>query len=261
MIPAEEGITPDEAVAAAAEETVLDEVEAVEAEPVQARAEEPAAADAAPVEQPAEAEAKAEPVPAPTVDEAAEDQADEPARKRRGRRGGRRRRREDELEAPAAEVEVPLYTGPTPADPFGGAYDIFDALERAEEERAAAPHANDTAPELIAEPVPEPPGAAEAPASEAFAQHATAEADTPAEPAPAEPALMLGGEDATSPEPARDAEIEERSELPEFAAPEFASSGPADIEADERERTPACIPVLVGADDAPVVPKRGWWRR
>jgi hypothetical protein len=108
--------------------------------------------------------------------------------------------------------------------------------------------------------MPEPPGAAEAPAaSEAFAQHATAEADIPAEPMSAGRAPALGDGAAVSPEPARDAEIEEQPALPELAAPELASPDPADIEPVEPEAM--IVPVLVGADDAPAVPKRGWWRR
>ena len=66
---------------------------------------------------------------------------DEDARnRRRGRRGGRRRRREPgdgELtpvaEPGAEQPEVPHYSGPTPANPFGGqAFDIFDVLDQAE---------------------------------------------------------------------------------------------------------------------------------
>ena len=78
--------------------------------------------------------------------------------RRRGRRGGRRRRREPGEEGVAAEAgaeqtasfEAPsapvyTYTGPTPADPFGGqAFDIFDIMDEAEIARtpvpAPAPH-------------------------------------------------------------------------------------------------------------------------
>ena len=67
--------------------------------------------------------------------------------RRRGRRGGRRRRREPgEVEpsvaAPGAEQPdlPPVYTGPTPANPFGGhAFDIFDMLEQAEGFAGPAP--------------------------------------------------------------------------------------------------------------------------
>ena len=86
--------------------------------------------------------------------------SDDSERKRRGRRGGRRRRREPSDVAPDAAGEmtgnndevsegpvfvvsaapIPVYAGPTPANPFGGnaAYDIFDAIEQAEQERALA---------------------------------------------------------------------------------------------------------------------------
>jgi ribonuclease E len=66
---------------------------------------------------------------------------DDPRGRRRGRRGGRRRRREAgegelspvaELGAEQPEI-LPHYSGPTPANPFGGqAFDIFDVLEQAE---------------------------------------------------------------------------------------------------------------------------------
>ena len=75
-------------------------------------------------------------------DEAAGGEESEQARRRRGRRGGRRRRR-DETEATAEAPEpapLPLWTGPTPADPFGGqTYDIFDLIEQQEQERPVAP--------------------------------------------------------------------------------------------------------------------------
>ncbi len=115
------------------------------------------------------------------------------ARKRRGRRGGRRRRREGgeavaapgEAEAAPKPVEPPrpAYTGPTPANPFGNnAFDIFDVMDQAEEQRALAP----------LRPVPEPPGAAVVPdaagaSPELPAQYATAEADAPEDIAIPEP--------------------------------------------------------------------------
>jgi ribonuclease E len=103
------------------------------------------------------------------------------ARLRRGRRGGRRRRYEGNGEIPAhtepgAEQPdlPPVYSGPTPANPFGGhAFDIFDVLEQAEEPVPATavpaappepepaqtqeePAAEPPAPLLESEPVPEP---------------------------------------------------------------------------------------------------------
>ncbi len=202
---------------------------------------------------------------APTAGEPAEEETEEQGRKRRGRRGGRRRRREGEPEAPSAEPEMPAYVGPTPADPFGGgAYDIFDVLEQAEEQRAnaVAVPALEARPEPALEPLPEPPGAAEAPETEAFAQHMTAEADTPPEPEPV-PAETPAAAEPSLAEPVWGAETEESPVLPEFAAPETASPDPADIEPvePEPEPAPAVVPVLVGAGEGPAAPKRGWWRR
>jgi ribonuclease E len=66
---------------------------------------------------------------------------DDPRNRRRGRRGGRRRRRDSDdgelspLAEPGAEQPdlLPIYAGPTPANPFGGqGFDIFDVLEQAE---------------------------------------------------------------------------------------------------------------------------------
>ena len=60
------------------------------------------------------------------------------SRRRRSRRGRGRRRDGDELPpvgVPGAEQPdlMPVYAGPTPADPFGGhVFDIFDAMEQAE---------------------------------------------------------------------------------------------------------------------------------
>ena len=67
-------------------------------------------------------------------------------RRRRGRRGGRRRRPDGNGEMPphaepgADQPDLPpVYTGPTPANPFGGqTFDIFDVMDQAE---AAAPAA------------------------------------------------------------------------------------------------------------------------
>ncbi len=130
---------------------------------------------------------------------------EEGERRRRGRRGGRRRRRDqpdgegeavnaeaetgsDEAAAPQAEAgpRMPAYSGPTPADPFGGAstFDIFDAMEQAEQERAAA----------VAAPMAVPAAPLHAPAAEAEPAYAAPEpvAEAPAaaipEPAP-EPAM------------------------------------------------------------------------
>ncbi len=98
-------------------------------------------------------------------EEPGEEGGDEAARgRRRGRRGGRRRRRDgpdgglEPIAEPGAEQPelLPIYTGPTPANPFGGdAFDIFDVLEQAE--RAAdrpTAAAMPSAPEQPPEPMP-----------------------------------------------------------------------------------------------------------
>ncbi len=74
--------------------------------------------------------------------------------RRRGRRGGRRRRRDtqDETAVTATEVAPAGYQGPTPADPFGVPFDIFDALEQAEMRATASQAAGSpaTRPEVTA---------------------------------------------------------------------------------------------------------------
>ena len=97
-------------------------------------------------EAPAEGEA-AEAVTGEAPDAVEATGEDDGRARRRGRRGGRRRRKEPgEGEAPAAEAhaeepasfdQAPAYTGPTPADPFGQVYDIFDIMD--EPEPAAPP--------------------------------------------------------------------------------------------------------------------------
>ncbi len=149
----------------------------------------------------------------PSLDPAELDENGMPKARRRGRRGGRRRRRDGTSEtasANAGDGEVrelsdepqpgedarypegdsytpPVYTGPTPANPFGGhTYDIFDMIDRATEEPApAAASALDippvpqpaAAPPPTPEPAPmsqpepaAPPVAAATPVAEAFGE-------------------------------------------------------------------------------------------
>ncbi len=208
----------------------------------------------------------------PTLDPEELDENGLPKARRRGRRGGRRRRRDEEPGAeggepasepgaePAAETvtsplpmappptppptpsraavaappppRAPVYTGPTPADPFGGApFDIFDILERAElaeqekASRAAAAleippvPAGATAPSyIVAEPTPPP---VIAPVRE-----------QPAEPAKAAPAA-----------------------IPVVAELATAASG-------EPLVGPTIKPIVLGADPLPAAaPRRGWWKR
>ncbi len=156
--------------------------------------------------------------------------SDDSERKRRGRRGGRRRRREpgDAPEAQEAGGEsnviendsaspytapaypapaytapayaAPAYAGPTPADPFGGnsAYDIFDAIEQAEQERALA--LTNRTPEPLpptAEPVHEPEPAEPEPPAEAAPIGSEPASPEPVTPAPAIVPIVVGEAEMT----------------------------------------------------------------
>ncbi len=194
-----------------------------------------------------------------------ESTAEEGERKRRGRRGGRRRRREPgeaplagEAEEPAPEpafepgpAPIPAYAGPTPANPFGGAsaYDIFDAIEQAEQERAlaltariagVAPAEPDAETAVQAEPAPPEPAAAQAEP----APIAAAEAKPFEEPAVAEqpdpPPVQAS---PPAPEPVMSAEPEPAP----VVEPDPVPTGP--------------VPTLITSDEPVAAPKRGWWRR
>ncbi|UMM07442.1 Rne/Rng family ribonuclease [Gluconobacter frateurii] len=98
------------------------------------------------------------PAPAPVQEEAPARQQSRPAHVQN-------QRRREERPAPQRS-----YVGPTPADPFGGSFDIFDVIEQAEMEQAARPLRTSTAmpapiaieetpitvvTETVVEPVPE----------------------------------------------------------------------------------------------------------
>ncbi len=195
-----------------------------------------------------EGTAEAAPEAAP---EAADGDEDAKGR-RRGRRGGRRKRR-DETEGdllavaePGAEQPelLPVYAGPTPADPFGGqAFDIFDVLEQAEQRAAAAVH---VAVAVAPEPEPEVVVVAAEPMAEPVVEAAP---EPVAEPAPEpEPAVVVAAVPepvaATPPEP-------EPVQAPE-PEPEPAPAEPV--------VGPAIQPIVIG-EAPPVEKKRGWWRR
>ena len=229
----------------------------------------PASEDAAPaVEDAIVAELlTAEPVAAEegtadAVPEAAPESADgdEDAKgRRRGRRGGRRKRR-DETEGdllavaePGAEQPdlLPVYAGPTPADPFGGqAFDIFDVLEQAEQRAAAAVHvAEPAAPQP--EPEPEVVVAAVEPVAKVVPE--------PEVVAPVETAPVVVAESVPEvvPEPVAVVEaapepVVEPVREPVQAAPEPALAEPI--------VGPAIQPVVIG-EAPPAEKKRGWWRR
>ena len=173
-----------------------------------------------------------------------EDAADEDApAKRRGRRGGRRRRRDvpegndivvagattgpdlEDVARPAPTYPTPSYSGPTPADPFGGsqAFDIFDAIEQAEQQRAEAAKAP--------QPAAEAPGVAQ-PVTASMAPEAGLGL-TPPEPGLTEPMLT---------EPALAAQE---------PVGEMALAEPAAV----------VVPILVGTEEPVAEKKRGWWRK
>jgi ribonuclease E len=174
--------------------------------------------------------------------------------RRRGRRGGRRRRHDGETSVPAhAEPGAdqpelpPVYSGPTPANPFGGqAFDIFDVMEQVEE--AAQPRAA-TAASVEPEPAPaaEPELAVAAPLP-----MAEPEAFTEAQAAELPPATH-------EPEPVTEAE---QPPEPDLAAPEPSATAEPPVPANDVAAEPAVKPIIVGGEpDAVVEKKRGWWRR
>ena len=216
--------------------------------------------------EPAEASAsEAAEAPASEAPEAAGEDAER--NKRRGRRGGRRRRRDpDDAQAaplaaePAqadsglAERAAPAYAGPTPANPFGGgaAFDIFDAIEQAEQERALAAT-----------------GAARRP-SESTAPLPVVE-DGPTEPEPviAEPIAMTPETVSLGePDPALDtaASKPETDNLPD-SAPIAAPPAVEAVMATEAEPEPEPVgapliaPTLIDGSASPAEKRRGWWRR
>ncbi len=209
--------------------------------------------------------------------------AEEGERRRRGRRGGRRRRRDGSEAAPtaASTAEEPdsepaapvanVYVGPTPADPFAGAsaFDIFDAIEQAEEQRltqprtVAAASALDMDRDLVREPAPEADDADEAPAAIGEPEPAidmTMPAADPVPPAdvPSRASELMAetapvAEAAAQPEPAAMAPEPEPQPAP-LPQPEPVAA------AAEPVAGPAVQPIVIG-DAAPGEKKRGWWRR
>ncbi len=232
-----------------------------ETEAPEAGVAEPVAAEAAEADGIKTAELHVEGVP-----EQGEASEEDHRARRRGRRGGRRRRHDGDDEmpphaAPGAEQPdlPPVYSGPTPANPFGGhTFDIFDVLEQAE---AAAPVATEAAPlrawesepastPILTESEPEP-----APSAVAVAP----EPQPTSEPAPAaEPATAII---MAEPEPEQAEAIcaEPMSEPVEpSAAPEPEPVVPANDVAAE----PLVKPIIIGSEQAVTLEKkRGWWRR
>jgi ribonuclease E len=214
---------------------------------------------AAPEEAPAAEEAHIEGVPEHTepTPEAEDDGRD----RRRNRRGGRSRsrgrgRRDGEeippVGLPGAEQPdlQPVYTGPTPADPFGGrVFDIFDVMDQVEQSeaartipsRAGAPESTELTPGAD-----EPVAIEAAPAPEAVVPPPVEAAPVAPEPEPVAVAPLLEPvtEIAAAPEPA-------------VAVAEAAPEPANDVIAE-----PAIKPIVIGSgDEPPAQKKRGWWRR
>ena len=192
--------------------------------------------------------------------------AAEPNRERsRSRRGGRRRRRDgDAAEAvvavaePGAEQPDLPYSGPTPANPFGGqAFDIFDLIDGAD-------HPVGT---------PQPTPATAAPVASTGAPAAEEPMATPLIHPISEPEVVeIAAGVVLEPEPLVDQpggaapEATEVATLPEPpTVPEpplaLAAAAAAPQPANDVEPEPATKPIIVGAEGEPVVKKRGWWRR
>jgi len=214
---------------------------------------------------------------------------DEARGRRRGRRGGRRRRRDgpegvlDSVAEPGAEQPVlPIYTGPTPANPFGGeAFDIFDVLEQAERalEQPFVPLARTaplpmpaSEPVVPAGPAAEPVAVVAAEPALEPALEATSESahEPPPEtalepisapvrqsvPAPVVEPVATEVEPPidTAPEPVADPSVTDPSAAPMRVAP---------VPANDAKPEALIAPIVIGGDgDAPEVEKkRGWWRR
>ncbi len=171
--------------------------------------------------------------------------------RRRGRRGGRRRRREPREEDAAAEPEsapasftaqtapppTPAYTGPTPANPFGG--DVFDLFDMVDEAELPQPSRRPDVEAIHAEAV------------------APVEAAPPAEGLVAEePVAAAAPPEVSEPEPEPSVQA---VDMPAAATLSNGSAKPP--AAPEPVSSPVPPPVLVGVGEATSEKKRGWWRR
>ena len=249
--------------------------------------------------------------------------AEEGERKRRGRRGGRRRRREPGDTAPGSETgseagpeassearsepgddgdqlqpragtepayvpqrsaaPAPAYSGPTPANPFGGAsaYDIFDAIEQAEQERALALTAARAAimtpaVDMVAAPELEPPRLEPPKLEPLELEQPELELPEHAMPEPAEP-------EHAEPEPAKPEPTKPESvAAPVTAAPQpvvnpapvvslqpVVMTEPVVAEPEPEPSQPAASvsapvlnsPVMIPSGEPVAAPRKGWWRR
>jgi ribonuclease E len=210
-----------------------------------------------------------EPVAAAPAPEAGETQptAEEGRSRRRGQRGGRRRKRDEEV--PAEPAPAP-YSGPTPADPFGGqVFDIFDAIEQATAEAPALLQPEPAQARAQSE-IPEPAVAAqpertpEALASELTTEPASLPEPTP-EPEPhVDPAPEPVVPEAAAPEPTVEPTPTPEpiaADIPEPIVPLAAAPEHVPEPEPEPEAGPAIKPILIGSGDVASEKKRGWWRR
>ena len=209
-----------------------------------------------------------EPAQAAPADPVAAEAGDEEARgRRRGRRGGRRRRR-DSPEGEAGEntgehmgetmgeepssfdhAPAPVYTGPTPADPFGGhVYDIFDIMDEPDEIRPS--------------PQPGPACPATATGRSAGRPHRP----RPRPPRPASPHNRSPSRNRRQPtnlsqsraQPSRSPRL--YPSLDPSLDRRLQTATPRRNPPAEPSSAPIPPPVLVG-DGEPAEKKRGWWRR
>ena len=199
---------------------------------------------------------------------------DEPRGRRRGRRGGRRRRQDEadgempsHAEPGAEQPELPpVYTGPTPANPFGGqAFDIFDVMESVEATSAASLGAMTAEPAIESQAEPEPEPEAE-PVPAMVAEPLFEPTELGALAPDLEPAPAVRAEPPAVAEPVATASEEPVSEEPE-PAPAPATNGRDEPEhllelAATAAPEPLIKPIVIGDGGSPVVErKRGWWRR
>ncbi len=255
-------------------------------------------ADAAPVEPGADESVEAAPdadlvaqlVPPADGTPEASDSDEEARNRRRGRRGGRRRKRDDSEVPAVAQIGAeqpelpPVYSGPTPANPFGGeVFDIFDVMEQAEQNaeaaRLAAREAEpvvvaEVAPEveIVSEPVVEDPATVDATSVEAPMPEAAVSAppeiavEATPEIAPAvveteiqaEPPVEIVAPMAAEPVAVEAAPVVE----PPAAMPEPEPTAPEPEAKAEPISGPAIQPIIIGDGATPSAEKkRGWWRR
>ena len=142
----------------------------------------------------------------------------------------------------------PVYSGPTPANPFGGnTFDIFDVMEQADQESsriAAEPVAATEPPSTPALILNEP-----EPTEALSADAAQAPVIEPSSPA------QWGEPEPTGDEPTTVESASTQAQIPEPPEPE-------PVAANDPEPEPAVKPIVIGsAQDVVVEKKRGWWRR